>query len=187
MLLSECQLPQARAWNTPILLSIYFKSFSLGSEDEPVGSGQQAVNNGRRERWMMRECSARLPAAIASQLCLLQWPPHLCSVMPPGRSACPPGFYFWLPFAYASLLPFLCAKLNDNSHSRGKTHPVKPAFFSKNQALPWDPLMCCMCFLMKKEKVFLEILLGGQSMPRHWVASEWRAQGDTRQNKRARS
>lgn len=72
MLLSECQLPQAHARNTPILLSIYFKSFSLGSEDEPVGSGQRAVNNGRRERWMMRECVGRLPAAIASQFCVLR-------------------------------------------------------------------------------------------------------------------
>ena len=65
------------------------------------------------------------------------------------------------------------------SRSRGKTHPAKPAFFSRNQALPWDLLMCCMCFLMRQEKVFLEIPVGGQSMPRPSVTSEWQAQGDT--------
>ena len=155
MLLSECQLPQARAWNTRILLSIYFKSFSLGSEDEPVGSGQWAVNNGCRERWMMRECAARLPAAIASQLCLLQWPPHLCSAMPPGSSACPPGFYFWLPFAYASLLPFLCAKLNDTAVAEEK-HTLQSQLSSQKTRHSHETLWCAACvFWWEKKRYFL--------------------------------
>lgn len=159
--------------------------FPLGVKTSPwdQGSRLEIMVRGRDGWW---ESPGWRLAAMASQLCLLRWPPNLYSEMPPGRSVCPPTFYFWLPLAYPSLLPFLCEKLNDTATAEEK-HSLQIQLSSQKPGSPMRPFDVLCVFLMRKEKVSLEILVGGQSTPVHWVATEGWAQGDMRESKRVRS
>lgn len=105
---SACWLPQGsqtKHHTDESTLSIQFTSLSFGSEDELVGSQQQAVNNGCRDKWRTR-ASGQAPGC-----CCIPGPPASVTNMPnsetlPEGSVCPPGFYFC-----CTLLSYSCQLL----------------------------------------------------------------------------